>query len=64
MHFITGLTVDGLAVTSAIPIPSGTVELQDYTRPPTADLSSGRIKISWLRNNFSYRGVPLVMTIL
>ncbi|CAN1303032.1 hypothetical protein LINPERPRIM_LOCUS25693 [Linum perenne] len=29
MHFIIGLTVDGLAVTSATPIPSRTEALQD-----------------------------------
>ncbi|CAN1249162.1 hypothetical protein LINPERPRIM_LOCUS7020 [Linum perenne] len=60
MHSVTGLTVDDLAVTSATLIPTGTEPLQDYVerllgkRPATSDLSSGRIKMSWLRSNFTY----------
>ncbi|CAN1800461.1 Serine/threonine-protein phosphatase 7 long form homolog [Linum perenne] len=60
MHFITNLTVDGLAVTTTTPIPTRAEALQDYVerllgkRPTTADLSSRRIKMSWLRNNFTY----------
>ncbi|CAN1146464.1 hypothetical protein LINPERPRIM_LOCUS6616 [Linum perenne] len=60
MHFITSLTIDGLAVTSATLIPTETEALQDYVqsllgkRPATSDLSSGRIKMTWLRSNFSY----------
>ncbi|CAN1193221.1 Serine/threonine-protein phosphatase 7 long form homolog [Linum perenne] len=57
MHFITG----GLAVTSATLIPTETEKLQDYVqnllgkRPSTTDLSSGRIKMTWFRSNFTYR---------
>ncbi|CAN1309824.1 hypothetical protein LINPERPRIM_LOCUS27826 [Linum perenne] len=60
MHFITGLTVDGLAVTSATLIPTDAEQLCDYVqnllgnRPATSDLSSGRIKMTWLRTNFAY----------
>ncbi|CAN1176815.1 Protein MAIN-LIKE 2 [Linum perenne] len=61
MHFITGLSVDGLAVTSADPILTGNEELQNYVgrligkTPATSYLSSGRIKMSWLHSNFAYR---------
>ncbi|CAN1309939.1 Serine/threonine-protein phosphatase 7 long form homolog [Linum perenne] len=60
IHFITGLTVDGLAVTSATLIPTESEKLQDYVqnllekRPTMSDLSSGRIKMTWLRSNFAY----------
>ncbi|CAN1127540.1 Serine/threonine-protein phosphatase 7 long form homolog, partial [Linum perenne] len=60
MHFITGLTVDGLAVTLASLIPTEAEKLQDYVqnllgkRPNTSDLSSGRIKMTWLHTNFTY----------
>ncbi|CAN1760496.1 hypothetical protein LINPERHAP1_LOCUS7548 [Linum perenne] len=61
MHFITSLTVDGLTVTSATLIPTEAEKLQNYVqnllrkRPDTFDLSSGRIKMTWLRTNFAYR---------
>ncbi|CAN1797965.1 Serine/threonine-protein phosphatase 7 long form homolog [Linum perenne] len=60
MHFITCLFVDGLAVNSANLIPTEIEALQDYVqsllrkRPATSDLSSGRIKMIWLRSHFSY----------
>ncbi|CAN1781992.1 Serine/threonine-protein phosphatase 7 long form homolog [Linum perenne] len=60
MHFITGLTVDGLAVTLASLIPTEAEKLQDYVqnllgkRTNTSDLSSGRIKMTWLHTNFTY----------
>ncbi|CAN1223249.1 Serine/threonine-protein phosphatase 7 long form homolog [Linum perenne] len=52
MHFITGLTVDGLAVTSATLIPTEAEKLFDYIqnllgkKPAMSDLSSGRIKMT------------------
>ncbi|CAN1331195.1 Serine/threonine-protein phosphatase 7 long form homolog [Linum perenne] len=61
VHFITGLTVDGLPVTSATLIPTDAEKLCDYVqnilgkRPDTFDLSSRRIKMTWLRTNFAYR---------
>ncbi|CAN1141262.1 hypothetical protein LINPERPRIM_LOCUS25380 [Linum perenne] len=61
MHFITSLTVDGLAFTSATLIPTEAENVCDYVqnllgkRPETSDLSSGRIKMTWLRTNFAYR---------
>ncbi|CAN1779625.1 Protein MAIN-LIKE 2 [Linum perenne] len=61
VHFITGLTVDGPAVTSATPIPTDAAPLCEYVekllgkKPQTSDLNSGRIKMTWLRENFAYR---------
>ncbi|CAN1182135.1 Serine/threonine-protein phosphatase 7 long form homolog [Linum perenne] len=61
VHFITGLTVDGPAVTSATPIPTDVAPLCEYVekllgkKPQTSDLNSGRIKMTWLRENFAYR---------
>ncbi|CAN1837230.1 hypothetical protein LINPERHAP1_LOCUS35024 [Linum perenne] len=61
VHFITGLTVDGPAVTSATPIPTHASPLCEYVekllgkKPQTSDLNSGRIKMTWLRENFAYR---------
>ncbi|CAN1178640.1 Serine/threonine-protein phosphatase 7 long form homolog [Linum perenne] len=61
VHFISGLTVDGLVVTSATPIPIDAAQLCDYVgnllgkNPETADLNSGRIKMTWLWEKFAYR---------
>ncbi|CAN1180777.1 Serine/threonine-protein phosphatase 7 long form homolog [Linum perenne] len=61
VHFITGLTVDGPAVTSATTIPTDAAQLCEYVekllgkKPETSDLNSGRIKMTWLREKFSYR---------
>ncbi|CAN1141418.1 hypothetical protein LINPERHAP2_LOCUS12487 [Linum perenne] len=52
---------DGLAVTSATLIPTEAEKLCDYVqnllgkRSATSDLSSGRIKMTWLHTNFAYR---------
>ncbi|CAN1177639.1 Protein MAIN-LIKE 2 [Linum perenne] len=56
VHFITGLTVDGLPVTSATLIPTD-AENKNLLgkRPDTSDLSSRRIKMTWLCTNFAYR---------
>ncbi|CAN1160457.1 Protein MAIN-LIKE 2, partial [Linum perenne] len=61
IHFITGLSVDGLPVSSDNLIPTGNDELAAHVgsllwkTPATSDLNSGRIKMTWLRNNFPYR---------
>ncbi|CAN1126248.1 Serine/threonine-protein phosphatase 7 long form homolog [Linum perenne] len=61
MHFITGLAVDGLGVTSTTLILTEAKNLCDYVqnllgkRLATSDLSLGRIKMTWLRTNFTYR---------
>ncbi|CAN1308141.1 Protein MAIN-LIKE 2 [Linum perenne] len=61
VHFITGLSVDGLPVTSPKLIPTDLDELRDYVesqlgkKPATSDVLSGRIKMTWLRSHFAYR---------
>ncbi|CAN1328548.1 Protein MAIN-LIKE 2 [Linum perenne] len=61
IHFITGLSVDGLPVTTDNLIPTTNEELAAYVgsllgkTPATSDLNSGRIKMTWLRSNFAYR---------
>ncbi|CAN1156177.1 Protein MAIN-LIKE 2, partial [Linum perenne] len=61
IHFITGLSVDGLPVTSDNLIPTTNEELAAYVgsllgkTPATSNLNSGRIKMTWLRSNFAYR---------
>ncbi|CAN1178442.1 hypothetical protein LINPERPRIM_LOCUS37179 [Linum perenne] len=61
IHFITGLSIDSLPVTSDNLIPIGNEELAVYVEsllgktPATSDLNSGRIKMTWLRSNFAYR---------
>ncbi|CAN1156863.1 Protein MAIN-LIKE 2 [Linum perenne] len=60
MHFIMGMWIDGPPVMSATHIPTEMEALQAYVethlekRPPAFELSSGRIKMSWLRKNFTY----------
>ncbi|CAN1179297.1 Protein MAIN-LIKE 2 [Linum perenne] len=61
IHFITGLSIDGLPVTSDNLIPTTNEDLAAYVgsllgkTPATSDLNSGRIKMTWLRSNFAYR---------
>ncbi|CAN1766550.1 Serine/threonine-protein phosphatase 7 long form homolog, partial [Linum perenne] len=61
VYFITGLSVDGLPVTSLRLIPSELDELCAYVesqlgqRPAPSDVLSGRIKMTWLRSHFAYR---------
>ncbi|CAN1138908.1 Protein MAIN-LIKE 2 [Linum perenne] len=61
VHFITGLSVDGLPVTSPRLIPTDLDELCAYVesqlgkKPATSDVLSGRIKMTWLRSHFAYR---------
>ncbi|CAN1731967.1 Protein MAIN-LIKE 2, partial [Linum perenne] len=61
VHFITGLSVDGLPVTSPRLIPSDVDELCAYVesqlgkKPAPSDVLSGRIKMTWLRSHFAYR---------
>ncbi|CAN1129209.1 Protein MAIN-LIKE 2 [Linum perenne] len=61
VHFITGLSVDGLPVTSPKLIPTDLDELCDYVesqlgkKPATSDVLLGRIKMTWLRSHFAYR---------
>ncbi|CAN1142517.1 Serine/threonine-protein phosphatase 7 long form homolog [Linum perenne] len=61
VHFITGLSVDGLPVTSPRLIPSDLDELCAYVesqlgkRPAPSDVLSGTIKMTWLRSHFAYR---------
>ncbi|CAN1179292.1 hypothetical protein LINPERPRIM_LOCUS36736 [Linum perenne] len=58
MHFLTGLSIDGVLVESQRRIPSVDSDLQIYVeqllgkKPSTADLSAGRVKMTWLRNHF------------
>ncbi|CAN1192991.1 Protein MAIN-LIKE 2 [Linum perenne] len=62
IHFITGLSVDGLPVTSDNLIPTRNDELVAYVgsllgkTPATSDLNSGRIKMTGFRSNFPYKG--------
>ncbi|CAN1851657.1 Protein MAIN-LIKE 2 [Linum perenne] len=61
VHFITGLSVDGLPVTLPKLIHTDLDELCDYVesqlgkKPVTSDVLSGRIKMTWLRSHFAYR---------
>ncbi|CAN1777682.1 Protein MAIN-LIKE 2 [Linum perenne] len=61
VHFITGLSVDGLPVTSPRLIPTDLDELCAYVesqlgkKPATSDVLLGRIKMTWLRSHFAYR---------
>ncbi|CAN1130358.1 Protein MAIN-LIKE 2 [Linum perenne] len=61
VHFITGLSVDGLPVTSPRLIPTDLDELCAYVesqlgkKPATSDVLSGRIKMTWLRSHFACR---------
>ncbi|CAN1266188.1 Serine/threonine-protein phosphatase 7 long form homolog [Linum perenne] len=61
VHFITGLSVDGLPVTSPRLIPSDVDELCAYVesqlgkKPAPSDVLSERIKMTWLRSHFAYR---------
>ncbi|CAN1801736.1 Protein MAIN-LIKE 2, partial [Linum perenne] len=61
VHFITGLSVDGLPVTSPRLIPTDLDELCAYAesqlgkKPATSYVLSGRIKMTWLRSHFAYR---------
>ncbi|CAN1122483.1 Protein MAIN-LIKE 2 [Linum perenne] len=58
MHFLTGLSIDGVLVESQRRIPTVDSDLQIYVeqllgkKPSTADLSAGRVKMTWLRNHF------------
>ncbi|CAN1294596.1 Protein MAIN-LIKE 2 [Linum perenne] len=58
VHFLTGLSIDGVLVESQRRIPTGDSDLQIYVeqllgkKPSTADLSAGRVKMAWLRNHF------------
>ncbi|CAN1157840.1 Protein MAIN-LIKE 2 [Linum perenne] len=69
VHFITGLSVDGLPVTSPKLIPTDLDELRDYVesqlgkKPATSDVLSGRIKMTWLRSTSHTVRVPLATTI-
>ncbi|CAN1184257.1 Protein MAIN-LIKE 2 [Linum perenne] len=61
VHFITGLSADGLPVTSPRLIPSDVDELCAYVESQLgkklapSDVLSGRIKMTWLRSHFAYR---------
>ncbi|CAN1130394.1 Serine/threonine-protein phosphatase 7 long form homolog [Linum perenne] len=58
VHFLTGLSVDGEIVESQRRIPTADSDLQNYVldllgkKPSTADLSAGRVKMTWLRSHF------------
>ncbi|CAN1805332.1 Protein MAIN-LIKE 2 [Linum perenne] len=58
VHFLTGLSIDGVLVESQRRIPTVDSDLQIYVerllgkKPSTADLSAGRVKMTWLRNHF------------
>ncbi|CAN1284647.1 Serine/threonine-protein phosphatase 7 long form homolog [Linum perenne] len=53
VHFLTGLSVDGELVESQRRLPTlDYVEQLLGKKPSTADLSAGRVKMTWLRNHF------------
>ncbi|CAN1779261.1 Serine/threonine-protein phosphatase 7 long form homolog [Linum perenne] len=58
VHFLTGLSVDGELVESQRRLPTVDTDLQNYVlellgkKPSAADLSAGRVKMTWLRNHF------------
>ncbi|CAN1185411.1 Protein MAIN-LIKE 2 [Linum perenne] len=58
VHFLTGLSVDGELVESQRRLPTVDSDMQNYVlellgkKPSTADLSAGRVKMTWLRNHF------------
>ncbi|CAN1140507.1 Protein MAIN-LIKE 2 [Linum perenne] len=58
MHFLTGLSIDGVLVESQRRIPAVDSDLQIYVeqllgkKPSTTNLSAGRVKMTWLRNHF------------
>ncbi|CAN1152281.1 Serine/threonine-protein phosphatase 7 long form homolog [Linum perenne] len=58
VHFLTSLSVIGELVESQRRIPTVDSDLQIYVeellgkKPSTADLSAGRVKMTWLRNHF------------
>ncbi|CAN1129463.1 Serine/threonine-protein phosphatase 7 long form homolog [Linum perenne] len=58
VHFLTGLSVNGVLVESQRRLPTVDSDLQTYVeellgkKPSTADLSAGRVKMTWLRNHF------------
>ncbi|CAN1837443.1 Serine/threonine-protein phosphatase 7 long form homolog [Linum perenne] len=58
VHFLTSLSVDGEIVESQRRIPTADSNLQNYVldllgkKPSTADLSAGRVKMTWLRSHF------------
>ncbi|CAN1172073.1 Serine/threonine-protein phosphatase 7 long form homolog [Linum perenne] len=58
VHFLTGLSVDGEIVESQRRLPTTESNLQNYVlellgkKPSAADLSAGRVKMTWLRNHF------------
>ncbi|CAN1191097.1 Beta-amyrin synthase [Linum perenne] len=58
VHFLTGLSIVGVLVESQRRIPTVDSDLQIYVeqllrkKPSTADLSAGRVKMTWLRNHF------------
>ncbi|CAN1148704.1 Serine/threonine-protein phosphatase 7 long form homolog [Linum perenne] len=58
MHFLIGLSVDGELVESQRRLPTEEQDLQKYVetllgkKPDGADLSGGRVKMTWLRSHF------------
>ncbi|CAN1181097.1 Protein MAIN-LIKE 2 [Linum perenne] len=58
MHFLTGLSVDGELVELQRRLPTEESDLQKYVleligkKPCSDDLSTGRVKMTWLRNHF------------
>ncbi|CAN1139336.1 Protein MAIN-LIKE 2 [Linum perenne] len=58
VHFLTGLSIEGVLVESQRRIPTVDSDLQIYVerllgkKPSTADLSAGRVKMTWLRSHF------------
>ncbi|CAN1128255.1 Serine/threonine-protein phosphatase 7 long form homolog [Linum perenne] len=58
MHVLTGLSINGELVESQRCLPTVDYDLQNYVmellgkKPSTADLSAGRVKMTWLRNHF------------
>ncbi|CAN1761155.1 Protein MAIN-LIKE 2 [Linum perenne] len=58
VYFLTGLSVDGILMESQRRLPTVDSDLQQYVlallgkKPSADDLSTGRVKMTWLRNHF------------